>query len=58
MPVDEATLSCPREGVATWYGANQDGEASRSFREGAELWRIEIADDLNENLVGKVFEAD
>ena len=58
MPVNEATLSCPRESVATWYGPNQDGEASRSFREGAELWRIEIANDLTENLVGKVFEAD
>ena len=58
MSVDKATLSCPRESVPTWYGANQDGEASRSFREGAELWRIEIANDLDENLIGKVFEAD
>lgn len=57
VPVDEAAVPCPRESVAAGYGADQDGEASRSFGEATELWGAETANDLTENLVGKIFEA-
>lgn len=57
VSVDETAVSCPQEDIATWHGADQNGEASGSFGEGAELWGFEIAGDLAENLVRKIFEA-
>ena len=57
VPVDEAAVPCPRESVAAGYGADQEGETSRSFGEAAELLGVETANDLTENLVGEIFEA-
>lgn len=50
-------MSRPRESVAAWYGADQDGQASGSIGEGAELRGPEIAGDFAEDLVGEIFEA-
>lgn len=57
MSVDKTAVSCPHESIATWHGADQDGEASGSFREGAEFWELEIADDFAEDLVRKISKA-
>ena len=57
VSVDAAAVSCPHASTATWHGTDQNGEASGSFRKGAELGRVEIADDVAEDLVGKIFEA-
>lgn len=57
VSVDETTMSRPRESVAAWYGADQDGQASGSIGEGAELRGPEIAGDFAEDLVGEIFEA-